>query len=149
MKASFDLDRYLRQQGISTRPMDFPWQKMDDNERWLTKDEAIRLINEWREEAIPTKNLYYARIKCSLVQFSSGVRNAYLNTMLDYLIERIKKSDHDPITVVATYNYEMDDVLAMSDADHRVTHRFAGFMERSSYDLLLYLKDKEKELNEK
>lgn len=149
MKASLDLDGYLRDQGITTRPMDFPWQQMDDNERWLTKDEAIELINIWRNEAIPSKNLYYPRIKCSLIHFSSGVQNIYLNAMLDYLIEQIRESSHDPITVVATYNYDMDDILAMSDASHRVTHRFAGFMERSSYDLLLYLKDKEKELNQK
>lgn len=149
MKASLDFDRYLRQQGITTRPADFPWQKMDDAERWLTKDEAIELINIWRHEAIPTKNLYYATIQCSKIHLSSGVRNAYLNVMLDLLIERIRKSDHDPITVVATYNYDMDNILAMSDMEHQITHRFAGFMERSSYDLLLYLKDKEKELNQK
>lgn len=140
-------DDILRQQGITTRPSNFPWNKMDGPVHWLTKDEAIMFINEWRKEAVPQNNLYFSRILPNKFHLSSGFKNVYANAMLDLLIERIKKSDHDPITVVAQYNYEMDDILAVSDMDHHVTHYFASFMERESYDLLLYLKDKEKELN--
>ena len=121
---------------------------MDGPERWMTKDEAIVWLNVWRETSIPKYNLVFSTSFRSFY-ISSGVKNVYLNGLIDELISRVRESDHDPITTVAEYNYEMDNILAMSDIGHTITHRFAGFMERASYDVLLFLKEKEKEMNQK
>ena len=144
-----EIDEALQKKGISTAAYNKPWKELNGPERWLTKDEAIDLLNIWRRDYILHHNLYYVAVsKIRNYGYSSGFMHAYKECMIDILIDRIRKSDHDPITTVAEFNYEMDDVLAVSDNDHRLTHRFAGFMERSSYEVLLYLKDKEKELNQ-
>ena len=144
------IDEILQKRGISTSAYDRPWKELKSPEHWLTKDEAIMLLKIWKQEYILNHNLYYIAVsKIRNYGYSSGFKHSYLNTLIDILIDRIQNSDHDPITTVAEFNYMMDDVLAMSDNDHRLTHRFAGFMERASYEVLLYLKEKEKELNEK
>ena len=141
------IDDLLRKRGITTPP-DVEWFKLKGPKRWITKEEAIVALNVWRETCVPKYNLYYPPAFNHHYTISSGVKNVYLNGLIDDLIERIEISFHDPITVVAEYNYEMDNILTMSDNSHHVTHQFAGFMERASYEILLYLKEKEKELNE-
>lgn len=144
------IDETLQERGISTSRYGLPTEKLKLPEHWLTKEEAVLLLNIWKEEYIQKHNLYYMPIsRIRDYGYSSGFKYAYLCEMIDMLVVRICHSKHDPITTVAEFNYEMDDVLAVSDDDHRITHRFAGFMERSSYEVLLYLKEKEKELNKK
>ena len=102
-------------------------------------------INVWREMNVPKHNLRFPTMtKWSI---TSGVEYVYLNFMVDELIDRVRKSQYDPITAVAEYYYEMDEILSMSDNDHHITHYFAGYMERESYDVLNYLREKEKEMN--
>ena len=115
------------------------------NERWLTRDEAIAWLRVWEDQNVPKHSLYFPVIAKRII--TSGVENVYLTGMIKELTERIRESNDDPITAVANYYYEMDEVLATSDDDHFITHRFAGYMERASYDVLLFLKEKEKEMN--
>ena len=96
-------------------------------DRLLTVREAVLLLNEWRRLNIPRYNL----------DFSIGFSRAITSGRHD-----------DPITEVANYYYELDEVLAMSDDDHYVTHRFASYMENATHDIMNYLHKKEKELNE-
>lgn len=135
------IDSLLWKRGIST--MNVP--EKIRNERWMTREEAIAWLKVWREQNIPKHNLYFPILIKQKI--SSGVDNVYLTGMIEELIERIRESDDDPVTTVANYYYEMDEVLATSADDHFITHRFAGYMERASYDVLLFLKDKEKEMN--
>ena len=144
-----EIDKVLRERGITTRPVNYPWKLMDDAEKWMTRGEAIAWLNEWRKECIPRFNLTFVPVSKLSRGYSSGWKNVYLNGLIDQLIERIRKSHHDPVTVVAEYNWEMDGILTMSDLSHKVTHQFAGFMERASYEVLLFLKEKEKEMNRK
>lgn len=113
--------------------------------RELTKEEGLMYLKVWGELNIPKYNLHYPMM--AKLSITSGVENVYLTGMIRELYKRIVKSDEDPVTVVAEYNHEMDEVLALSDNDHIITHHFAGYLERSSYDLLQYLKDKEREVN--
>jgi len=135
------IDSLLWKRGITT--MGIP--EKVRNERWLTRDEAIVLLKVWRDQNVPKHNLYFPAIVKKII--ASGTENVYLTGMINELIERIRESNDDPITTVADYYYEMDEVLATSDEDHFITHRFAGYMERASYDVLLFLKEKEKEMN--
>lgn len=115
-------------------------------DRLLTVREAVLLLNEWRRLNIPRYNLDFS------IGFSraltSGHEYVFLNYLVDYLIKRIEKGHDDPITEVANYYYELDEVLAMSDDDHYITHRFASYMENATHDIMNYLHKKEKELNE-
>ena len=138
-----DIDQILHERGIMTRRYAYNEGKVIPRE--LTQREGLIYLKVWGELNIPKYNLHYPMMtKWSI---TSGVENAYLTGMVRELSRRILKSNEDPVTVVAEYNHEMDEVLALSSDDHTITHYFAGFLERSSYDLLLYLKDKEKEVN--
>ena len=141
-----NVDDVLLRRGVITRPVGFDYRNMKE-EKWMTRDEAVTWLTVWREQNVPKHNLYFPiTIKRSI---TSGVENVYLNGMIDELIERVRESNEDPITAVAEYYYEMDEILATSDDDHYITHRFAGYMERASYDVLIFLKEKEKEMNRK
>jgi len=59
------------------------------------------------------------------------------------LIRRIENGKEDPITEVAMYYYDMDEILATSDDDHYITHRFAGYMEEAAHAVLNYLQKKD------
>lgn len=133
-----DIDDILWKRGISSCP---PVKE----ERWLTREEAVALINEWKKENIPKYNLHFSTMNKSRI--TSGVENVYLTVMTNELIERIRNSDDDPITTVAEYTHFMDNILAVSDIDHTITHQFTSYMGSASYDVLLYLKETEKEMN--
>ena len=114
--------------------------------RVLNKDEAVTWLMTWRKENIPLYHLDFSeKMKYCI---TSGLEFIYLNQLVDILIDRIRQSPFDPITEVANYYYEMDDVLAMSDDGHYITHRYASYMENAAHDILNYLTRKEKEMNE-
>lgn len=114
--------------------------------RVLNKDEAVTWLMAWRNENVPVYNLDFSeKMKYCI---TSGLEFIYLNQLVDILIDRIRQSPFDPITEVANYYYEMDDVLAMSDDGHYITHRYASYMENAAHDILNYLTRKEKEMNE-
>lgn len=131
-------DEVLYEKGITC----FPARK--NKPRWLTREEAVCLLFAWKDQNIPKYNLDFGpRMKMVI---TSGLENVYLTGLIDELIERIRNGYMDPISEVAEYWYEMDEILATSDDDHFITHRFAGFMANSAYEVLNYLKKKEKEL---
>ena len=137
-----DIDQILHERGIMTRRYAFNGGKVIPRE--LTKTEALTYLKVWSEMNIPKYNLHYPmKTKWSI---TSGVENVYLTEMIHELSILILKSNEDPVSVVAEYQHEMDEVLALSDNRHTITHYFAGYLERASYDLLLYLKDKEREV---
>lgn len=117
-----------------------------DEDRFLTKKEAVALLFAWREANSPKYNLDY-RFGYSRY-ITSGVEHSFIEELLSTLIERIRNSNQDPITEVASYYYEMDEVLATSDDDHFITHNFASFMENKAHDIMNYLRKCEKEINE-
>lgn len=128
----------LYRNGISTASVDL--------RQWLTREEAVVWLTAWLDMTAPKYNLDFSfAIKRRI---TSGLENVYLTGMVDELIERIRNSNDDPITVVANFYYEMDDILAMSDDDHFITHRFASFMENAAHDALFFLQKKEKEMYE-
>ena len=131
------IEQLLRKQGITTTPI--------KEERWLTRDEAITCLKIWSAQNIPRHNLYYSLM--SKTEITSGVENAYLTGMIGQLIELIRESDEDPVSVVAGYYSDMDEILSTSDDDHFITHRVAGYLENAAHDVLLFLKEIEKEMN--
>ena len=135
------IDSLLWKRGVATTSVP----EKVRNERWLTREEAIAWLKIWRDQNMPKHNLYFPAIVRKTI--ASGTENVYLTGMINELIEQIRESNDDPVTTVANYYYEMDEVLATSDDDHFITHRFAGYLERASYDALLFLKEKEKEMN--
>ena len=144
-----NIDRLLRKRGVTCYSKDLNWKNMDGPEKIMTKEEALAWLSVWRSENIPKYNLYFPPVAYMKRGICSGMKNIYLNGLVDELAERIRMGRYDPVTTVADYNYEMDNLLAMSDNNHHVTHRFVGFMERASYEILLFLKEKEKEMNRK
>ena len=115
-------------------------------DRPLTKEEAVALLIVWRDQNIPKYNLDFSpAIKRHI---TSGLENVYLNGLWGILMDQIRDSPYDPITVVANYYYEMDDILAMSDDDHFVTHRFASVMENAAHDIMSFLMEQERSLNQ-
>ena len=131
------IEQLLRKRGIMTTPV--------KEERWLTRDEAIVCLRIWSAQNIPRHNLYYSMM--SKTEITSGVENAYLTGMIGQLIELIRESDEDPVSVVAGYYSDMDEILSTSDDDHFITHRVAGYLENAAHDVLLFLKEIEKEMN--
>ena len=131
------IEQLLRKQGITTTPI--------KEERWLTRDEAITCLKIWSVQNIPRHNLYYSLM--SKTEITSGVENAYLTGMIGQLIELIRESDEDPVSVVAGYYSDMDEILSTSDDNHFITHRVAGYLENAAHDVLLFLKEIEKEMN--
>ena len=113
-------------------------------DRWLSKDEANALLQVWRDENIPVTNLDFS-LKCTH-KITTGVENVILNLMCDKLYNRINTSAYDPITEVAGYYYEMEEILATSDDDHIITHRYASYLENAAHDLLGFFIKKEKEI---
>lgn len=110
----------------------------------MTKEEGVACLRAWKNHYVPKFNLDFGPgIKRRI---TSGLENVYLTALIEDLIERIRNSEFDPITEVAMYYYEMDEILALSDDDHFVTHRFAGFMEESAHDILNFLQKIEAEL---
>ena len=141
-----DVDQTLKENGIIIRGISpFPSSKQKKPQRWMTKEEALFYLRVWEETNVPKHNLNYPTMTRFAV--TSGVENSYLTTMIRDLARLVIKSDLDPITVVAQYNQDMEEVIAMSDNNHFITHYVAGFLDRWSYEVLLYLKEKEKELN--
>ena len=113
--------------------------------RLMTPQEAVVWLMAWRKENVP---LYHLDFSDNMKRcITSGLEFVYLNYLVDTLIKRIRESYTDPITEVANYYYEMDDVLAMSDDGHYITHRYASYMENAAHDILSYLSKKEKEMN--
>lgn len=115
-----------------------------DKPRWLTREEAVVWLMAWKDQYVPKYNLDFGPgIKRRI---TSGLEHVYLTGLIDELIERVREGKEDPITEVAMYYYDMDEILATSDDDHYITHRFAGFMENAAHDVLGYLQKKEKEM---
>lgn len=143
------IEQLLRKRGITTSHI--PSEKFRDpsvtDEKWLSRDEAITCLRIWAAQNIPRHNLYFSMM--SKTEITSGVEHVYLTGMIGQLIELIRESDEDPVSVVAGYYQEMDDVLSTSDDDHFITHRVAGYLENASHDVLLFLKEIEKEMNRK
>ena len=135
-----NVDDILRERGIITTPK-------EDDYVWMTREEAIAYMRAWKDFFIPKYNLDFSyRIKTRL---TSGSEYVYATGMINDLIERVRESNYDPITTVAMYYYEMEEVLATSDDSHFITHRIAGYLENASYSVLSYLQKKEKEMNQK
>lgn len=141
------VEQLLRKRGIVTNhisPYKFQTPSVTDG-KWLTKDEAVTCLKVWASQNIPRHNLYYSMM--SKTEITSGVENAYLTGMISRLIELIRESDEDPVSVVAGYYQRMDELLSESDDDHFITHRVAGYLENASHDVLLFLRSMEKEMN--
>lgn len=141
------IEQLLRKQGITTShlsPDKFRKPTVKE-ERWLTRDEAVTCLKIWASQNIPRHNLYYSLM--SKTEITSGVENAYLTGMIGQLIELIRESDEDPVSVVAGYYSDMDEILSTSDDNHFITHRVAGYLENAAHDVLLFLKEIEKEMN--
>ena len=133
-----ETDDILYRRGITTHP------EAKEEPPWLTRDEAVCWLMAWRDHYIPQYNLDFGpRMKRTI---TSGLENVYLNGLIDELIERVRNGTEDPITEVAMYYYEMDEVLALSDDDHLITHRFASYMENAAHAVLSYLQKKEREM---
>ena len=56
------IDETLQERGISTSRYGLPTEKLKLPEHWLTKEEAVLLLNIWKEEYIQKHNLYYMPI---------------------------------------------------------------------------------------
>ena len=124
------IDAVLWKRGIVTTGISSKFK----NEKWMTREEAVVWLRVWKDQNVPKHNLYFSVMNPKRI--TSGTENVYLTGMINELIELVRESNDDPITTVANYYYEMDEVLAMSDDDHFITHRVAGFLERASYDVL-------------
>lgn len=111
---------------------------------WMTNAEGVIWLKAWKRERVPKYNLYFPR-RTLKNGISSGIEAVWQNCLIDELIERVRNSEFDPVTEVAMYYYEMDEVLAMSDDDHFITHRFAGYMSEQAHAILSYLQKIEKE----
>lgn len=110
----------------------------------MTREQAVVWLMAWREQYIPKYNLDFSdNIKRYV---TTGVASVWMNALVDDLIDRVQNGTEDPITEVAMYYYDMDEVLALSDDSHLVTHRFAGFMEEWAHTILSYLQKKEREM---
>lgn len=132
-----DADTVLYRRGVTTTPP-------KEEERWLTREEAVVWLLAWRDEFVPKYNLDFSpRMNRAI---TSGLEAVYMNGLIDELIERVRNGTEDPITEVAMYYYEMDEILATSDDDHYITHRFASFMEDKAHSVLTYLQKKEREM---
>lgn len=113
--------------------------------RWLTREEAVALLITWRKLNVPQYNLDFSySMICGRI--TSGLENIYINGLVDELIERIRNSALDPITVVANYYYEMDKQLVESSDESFRLHFFASYMENKAHDILWYLRSAEKEI---
>lgn len=139
------IDDVLLRRGVITRSPFHDWNGTKE-ERWMTPTEAVCWLFVWRAQNVPKFGLYFPVLAKRFI--TSGVEAVYQNGMINQLIYLIQHSDEDPITVVARYHAEMDEILSTCDDDHFITHRFAGYMERASFEVLQYLKSKEKEMNE-
>ena len=118
---------------------------LEQGESWyMTKQEAVVWLMAWADDYIPEYNLDFG--PAMKHRITSGMTNVWLHGLINELIHRILAGMEDPITEVAMYYYEMDEILALSDDDHLITHRFAGFMEEWAHCVLSYLKKKEKEM---
>ena len=136
-----DIDAILYRNGVAVMT-----DKKNEPEKWLTKEQAIAWLAVWRDCRVPKYNLDFSiRTKRGI---SSGTESAYISHLLNTLIERIRESNDDPLTVVGRFWYAMDEILATSDDDHYITHQFAGFMENETHRILNFLQRKEKEMNE-
>ena len=110
----------------------------------MTKEEAVVCLLAWKDRYVPKHNLDFGpEMKRGI---TSGLENVYLNGLIEDLIERIRNSEFDPITEVAMHYYELDELLATSDDDHFITHRFVGYMEDSTHAILSYLQKIEREI---
>ena len=124
---------------------------------WLTRNEGLMWIRAWREIYIPKRIRDWAPWKGKKLDFgpksrktvTSGVAWVWMNGLADELEERIAKGADDPVSEVAAYLDEMDEVLALSDESHYVTHRYAAFMWDAAHDALWYLMRKEQTRNER
>lgn len=115
-----------------------------DEPRYMTREEAVVWLMAWAEHYIPKYNLDFS--PAMKQRITSGVSYVWLHGLINELIDRVRNGTEDPITEVAMFYYEMDEVLALSDDNHLVTHRFAGFMEEWAHCILSYMKKKEKEM---
>jgi len=141
------IEQLLRKRGIVTNHIpsaQFRPPSVTDG-KWLSREDAVRCLKIWAEHNIPRHNLYYSVM--SKTEITSGVEHAYLTGMIEQLIELVRESDEDPVSVVYGYYQEMDDLLSTSDDDHFITHRVAGYLENAAHDVLLFLKEIEKEMN--
>ena len=143
-----EVEEELLRNGIITRPRNFSYEYLPE-ERWMKREEAIAWIRVWIEMSSPRFNLQYPTSFRGGTSVTSGVERIYLNAMAEELADRIRHGKRDAVTEVAEYNLEMDDVWRHCDRQHFVTFRFVGFMERASKELLSFLKQKEKEMNQK
>ena len=115
-----------------------------DEPRYMTKEEAVVWLMAWADDYIPKYNLDFG--PSMKHRITSGLEHVWLHGLVDELIDRVRNGNEDPTTEVAMYYYEMDEILALSDDSHLITHRFAGFMEEWAHCILSYLKKKEKEM---
>lgn len=107
----------------------------------MTREEAISYLRRYRRTDTykPSKALFGWR---NNYQFEEAVYARYL--VLE-LIERISHSSEDPIEVVRSFYYWMDDMLCTSENGR--TWAFSSLMENCCSDILRYLRRKEKNEN--
>lgn len=111
----------------------------------MTRDEGILLLEVWREFYVPKHGLDFS-IR-SLRYITSGTEYVYLNGLVDELEDRIRDdSEFDPVTEIGMYIEEMEEVLALSDNHHFITHRYCSFMQSAAHDILWFLIRKEKNM---
>lgn len=100
----------------------------------MTKDEAIRWINMWRQINLPKGELNFClRLGCRI---TSGEKFVNVNSLADRMISQIQTTDYDPIWIVHEYYIWMDSIYSESDFGHE----FAGYMSNLALDLLEFLR---------
>lgn len=108
----------------------------------MERIEAILWLREYLEDNI------LMNVKPRMPLFDSAttpfMENIFLEGLVNEIIKQIDETPSvDPLTIVGNLHYMFDEVLAESDDDHFLTHRFAAYNERAANDIYWYLKKKE------
>ena len=107
----------------------------------MDKEEAIATLKSWEEDYLDEHPINPASIT------KSGIRKCFerwwTSSLVEELCRRIEVSICDPVQEIANYYYWIDNILADSDEDHDVTHRFAGFMSMQSHSILTFFRELE------
>lgn len=113
----------------------------------MTKHEGVSwLLKYLRDNSL--RNPSYA-LPTYPGQITDIVENAYLNSLVSDLIEKINKSNLDPIDVVATEFYYYENMLEFSQENHEVAHRYASWMNDQVHSIYWYFKMVEQESSTK
>ena len=108
----------------------------------MTRETAIGYLREYRRimrrNPIIRSRASRFNMRCR-IDFKTEV---YTACLIDELIDRIRRSERDPIEIVREFYYWMDNVICSSE--RAMTWEFTGTMENIASDILSYLREKEK-----